>query len=258
MFGYKALSQNITNSPLFTNETFTKSINVTLHVETVAASGFAGSLTGGLINKERGKELWTKVALGTGIGAVVGGVVEGVKASVDGRNFWDGSKVTNTTVIIDQPIPAITQAGDNNCLPASGAAVDQSLGGGLTQETARGWFPGTSAQDDPINPKVFWKKFTEETGRQTKVGVGSPERAKAIADAMQKGYRVNFGMVESNAKVGHSYVMGKITSTTRLKVNGISTTKLSYSAMNPYNGSFNTFSFNQIASANSITFINPF
>jgi RHS repeat-associated protein len=225
---------------------------------TGAASGFAGSLTGGLINKERGKELWTKVALGVGIGAVIGGVVEGVKASIDKRNFWNGSKITNTTVIIDQSIPPITQVGDNNCLPTSGAAVDQSLGGGLTQETARGWFPGTNAQDDPLNPRNFWKKFTEETGCQTNVGVGSPERAKAIADAMQKGYRVNFGMVESNAKVGHSYVMDKITSTTRLKVNGISTTKLYYSAMNSSHGGFNTFSFKQIASANSITFINPF
>jgi hypothetical protein len=93
-----------------------------------------------------GNDLWKKAGIGFGMGLVsglaMGGITGGIDAKMDGRKFWNGERFTRE--IISSDIPIVGQNGPHDCGPAGVEGVDRSLGGDLTKEKVRGWYPRES------------------------------------------------------------------------------------------------------------------
>ncbi len=220
---------------------------------TGGASGFSQNLTAGLIN---GNLTAGGLAKSIFFGAGIGGTIQGLGAAIDGRRFSDGARLIETQTLADQSISLVKQDGANNCLCASAEAVDGSFGGSVTQDQARGWFPGTNAETDGLGDVPFWNKYSSNTGHKV-VGVqASSSTTNAIPQAMGLGRRVAVNL-DVSGNVGHSVVMDNVIKQTYKRVNGSLFSKSIFNAMNPATGSIASYSSGYISNAHAIFFIYP-
>lgn len=222
---------------------------------TGGASGFSQNLTTGLIN---GNLSLGGLAKNTFMGAGIGGMVQGIAAAIDGRDFFDGSKVIDSkTIAYDETIPGIKQIGTHNCGPANVAAIDQSLGGNLTQDKARGWFGGDPNQDG-IGDIPLWKKYTEMTGISHVKRGADPGLISQFSEMIDDGYKISINLkTNSTVSPGHSVVMKGVKRKTILKVNGRISSKLMYQVMDPEQGTFKYIPLSKIKKAHKIFYVPP-
>ncbi len=194
------------------------------------SSGFTHSLTSGLINGNFDAGSLIKSTL---IGAGLGGTFHGIGSSINGRSFLDGSKLLSQNILVDQNIPNINQSipltssSNNDCLPAVGAAIDQSFGGSTTTQIGRNWFSSTNP-DDVISARDFFKRFSTETGHVS--GGAALNNIDLLPQFMKSGERIAF---LTNVNGGHAVVLDNIVERSIQKVNGLIINKTIYNVMDP-------------------------
>lgn len=221
---------------------------------TGAATGFAANLTTGIWHGDKFGSIITSSFKGALIGAVIGGVIQGTSSVLKGNRFSDGAKLIEQKVLADQSIPSVTQKGNNNCLPASAEAVDGSFGGNISQDNARSWFPGTSAETDPISMRDFWKAYEANSGH-TVSGL-DPSKIGQIHSLMNSGERITIGL-NLGGSVGHSVVLDNVVSQSWQKVNGQIVSKILYNAMNPATSLIQSYSSSTVSNAFGLVRIFP-
>lgn len=175
----------------------------------------------------------------------VSGAIQGYNISKQrSRSSLWGYKV-EYEVIADQDIPCVGQRGANNCLAAVASAVDQSMGGTLTQEDIRNWFGG-DLENDPIFDKLLWDKFALETGTITNRVDSKQKYFSSIYSTMKDNGRISINM-NTGGDVGHGVVMKSIM---LKKVPLFNINRFIYVVMNPANnGYYERISRGQIRNA---------
>jgi hypothetical protein len=218
-------------------------------------TGFGNGLLGG---QSFGESLWsgTKSGLIGGLsGAALGGLLGGIDAARDGRRFWDGATVQKT-VLVEQPIPAVPQRGDMNCVPANVEAIDRSFGGDITQKEMRDILGG-EADNDMLLDGNIWDAYRDYRAPQYYIhqsDMTGNARLGEVLNNMQAGQRVS---INTTVNGGHSVVMQKVVQQTVTKINGTVSQKLLYYVMNPNGGVFQRISAGTIENAHNIFYIFP-
>lgn len=126
----------------------------------------------------------------------------------------------------------------------------------MTQEQARGWFPGTSPEIDPLGDRTFWAKYKELTGHDVLPNRGSQMAANVIPSRMNSGQRVSVNL-DLGAEAGHSVVIDHVVQRSYQRVNGSIFSNTTFYAMNPSLGTIVPYQHSTISNAFSITFIHP-
>lgn len=199
-------------------------------------SGFGNSLiSGGNIGQAFSSALKSGVWGGIS-GGLIGGAFGGIEAVRDGRRFFDGATIENY-VKAEQTIPGVAQNGNNNCLPASGEAVDNSFGGTIDQKTLRNnILPGSDPNIDPLKDGDFWNKYGKLAGRTVDGKAASSFTIHDIADKMNAGNRVAVSLNIPGSAVGHSEVLSGVYQKAITRINGTSIVRSIYRFMNPATG----------------------
>lgn len=214
------------------------------------AAGFSGGFVSGTGNGLiQGKGLGASLGqggvyglIGGVSGAVLGGLYSGIDAAIDGRNFWDGSRVLDTTPIASVDVTQVKQVGDNNCVPASAESVNQSLGGNKTQVDFRTQ-TGGNANTDPVRVGDFWRNdYNAVAGNGHKVAFDNT--FNKIAETLNNKGQVVLGIPGGNNGVGHSVVLQSVSSKTIEKVSGQTVHQIIYRVMDPGTGGFKNIVIN--------------
>jgi hypothetical protein len=224
-----------------------------------ATSGFMTGFGNGLLdNRSFGKSIGQGLiygGIGLGSGALLGGIAGGIDAAKNGRRFWDGATVTKETLVDLTDVQGIMQRGRRNCAPANVESVDKSLGGNLTQEDVRGWFPKTPNPDtDLLYDGEVWNKYSEISGHEIFSDTFEPGTLDRILTSMKTGERVSINLNTNN---GHSVVMKSIIKQTITKPSGRSFINYMYRVMDPQFGSFINVSSRSILNSRNIIYILP-
>ena len=181
------------------------------------------------------------------------GINQGIQASMDGRSFADGS-IVREEVVADNVVVEVRQEGSNDCGPACVAAVDQSLGGDLTAEEVRAWFPNTTP-DDPLLVQELWLEYAERTGNAINVvpdvTLGAVE--SALANNLQVSVILSSVSVEND--IAHAVVVVNIIEKEITKVNGKTIDRTLYTIMDPARG-LRRISSRKLLNAKAIVLIN--
>lgn len=216
-----------------------------------AASGFTGGFGNALVGGKNIGQAFRSGLIGGGMrlasGAILGGLISGIDATLDGRNFGDGSK-SESLFNIEQSISS-EYTGRNNCLPDSGVAIDKSLGeSGFNQNDFRNWVNSNSSpENDPLRVGDFWTKYSQGTGRSVtgmttdfqffgRGNTSMPVRFGDIMSRMSSGERISLGFNNLGSNVGHSTVLKSISVKLFTKINGNSFIKNFYRIMSPGQG----------------------
>ena len=201
------------------------------------SSGFTSSFSNSLIGGNTfGKSLISGLkdgGIAGGIAGMAGGIFGGIDALRDNRRFFDGAKVSHST-LIEQSIPDIGQL-PAECQVANILAIDQSLGGNLTVEDVRNlmvWDPTTGYSKDLSS----WQSYVEATGRQLgRLPGGSKGIYDRVLQEMRSGARVSVNL-NTGESFGHSVVIRShhLKEVTKLSGKVIQTNY--FKIMNPLNG----------------------
>ena len=206
------------------------------------SSGFVSGFGNGLMqNQTFGQALLSGARdglIGMGVGGVVGGIASGISASIDGRNFWDGSRVTNTEVLGNANLPSVIQNNDMNCGPATSQANT-----GVSQDVYRDHLVKkyNYGINDPVKPLDMNKAITDLTGRAVKpLGTELPSDvlgAKQLSGLLNGGNRFMLSSGTGTA-INHATALNKISVLTIQKISGVTFQKVVYQVMDPASGVF--------------------
>lgn len=221
-----------------------------------AVAGFAGGFATGIGNsliegKNMGESFKNGISssiFGAISGAVIGGVVGGIDASLDGRRFFDGATITSKTAgPTTYTLGDFQQNFDASCTPTSGACINQSFGGSMTEQQAMSILP-SDYRNYGVGDEPYWKAFATKTNLHFQKLAGGQETAASLFYDFNtfntNGYFSNsrFALSTSN----HSIVLRSITQQTITKINGAVNFKYFYNVMDPAIGRTNTYSASSI------------
>ena len=207
-----------------------------------ASSGFVSGIGNGLIDDNNfGIALRQGALYGIGgaiSGALIGGVLSGADAVIHHRNFWNGSKVTNTDVLADAKLPRIIQNSDMNCGPATSEANT-----GISQNDYRSFLVKNYKYEinQPVRPIDMNNSIEALTGRTVHPFLSNlpkdVEGAKQVTALLNSGHRfiISSG---TGTTVNHVTALNKISVLTIQKVSGATVQKVVYQVMNPAGGTF--------------------
>lgn len=211
-----------------------------------AASGLSGGFTLGTSNgllegKSLGKSLFTGALYG-GIGAVSGGVLggalSGINAIRDGREFWNGARMTNEEILANQSLPYVQQNGNMNCGPATAEATT-----GVSQDTYRASIGG-SAETTPVSPDQLNSAIRSETGKRSSAFVRTLptdlKEVRQLATMMNSNNKFWLASSLSGTDIGHATALNSITVKTFTKISGDVYHKIIYQVMDPAKGTYKT------------------
>ena len=177
-------------------------------------------------------------AIGMGSGALIGGLWGGIDAAIDGRDFWDGSRVINNEVLSNASIPSVPQNNGMNCGPASSQSNT-----GVSQDAYRNHLVKKYGYgiNDPVSPTDMGKSITDLTGRAVKpFATELPTDvigAKQVSDLLNAGNRFMLSSGTGTA-INHATALNKISVLTIQKISGSTFQKVVYQVMDPASGAF--------------------
>jgi len=225
------------------------------------SGGVAGLVTGtmsGVVNYSisgNQSAIWKSALIGMGTGAVVGGIMGGCMATKEGKTFWKGWKHTIEEASSD--IPLVGQNETNNCGPAAVEAVDRKLGGSLTQNKVRGWYPRSNSKRlelPQLDSDKLWSDYSSKTGHGLEYCAPSDGEYSNMISNMKNG-----DIIALNLKKHHTVVMNQAIRETLVKSNGkVVYDCFSFKVMDPANaGSYQSIYWYDIDNALGIYYIRP-
>jgi RHS repeat-associated protein len=194
------------------------------------SSGTLGSLTEGLINQERGTDLWKKVGKGAFFGGLIGGVVSGVGASIKGNDFWDGTSDVYQKLAEDVGLNHNMQDGIMNCTCQAGESATSAQGSMVEEAKIRAHFGGDKDLK-PLEDAYVMRYAANEAGLVLKES--NTLASLNIHQGIRNGSSVVV-TVPGNSNVAHQINIKGVYVKRTFRVNGtLKSTSINFKVYNP-------------------------